>query len=52
MAVTTTSDLNSLYTAAISARVYKTLSPTEGAFGLYLRGTALSLLDIMGGVVS
>lgn len=40
-----------LHTAAIPIRVYSTASPEAGAVGLYLRGTALTVVDIMGGSV-
>lgn len=37
--------------AAISAKVYKTASGELGARGLYLRGTAIAVLDVIGGQV-
>jgi hypothetical protein len=37
--------------AAISAKVYKTAQGELGARGLYLRGTAIAVLDVIGGQV-
>lgn len=37
--------------AAISAKVYNTASAENGARGLHLRGTAIAVLDIIGGQV-
>lgn len=37
--------------AAISAKIYKTAQVEAGSRGLYLRGTAISVLDIIGGQV-
>lgn len=37
--------------AAISPQIYTTASPQEGERGLYLRGSAISVLNIMGGHV-
>lgn len=40
-----------LHTAAISPQIYTTASPDEGNRGLYLKGSALSVVNIMGGSV-
>lgn len=40
-----------LTTAAISPRVFGTANVTTGLRGLYLKGTAISVVDIMGGTV-
>lgn len=40
-----------LTTAAISPRIFGTASVTSGLRGLYLTGSALSVVDIMGGMV-
>jgi hypothetical protein len=37
--------------AAISAKVYNTASAESGSRGLYLRGTAIAVLDVIGGQV-
>lgn len=40
-----------LHTAAIPVRIFDTFSPNEGEFGLYLRGTGMTIVDISGGTV-
>lgn len=40
-----------LGTAAISPQIYGTAAPVAGERGLYLRGTAIAILNVMGGSV-
>lgn len=40
-----------LHTAPTPVRIHDTFAPSEGAYGLYLRGTGMTVVDITGGSV-